>query len=483
MSAYKETIFLPKTAFAMKGDLAKREPDLVKYWQEINLYEKLRKKEGRKKFILHAGPPYANGHFHIGHAFNTILKDVVTKSYQMKGFDAPLVLGWDCHGLPIEWKIEEKYQKQKLTKDSVPVLEFRAECRAFAEHWIGVQKEEARRVGIIADFDQPYVTMNYSAEASITKELFKFLHNGGLVRGFKPVMWSVVEKTALADAEVEYQDRKSPAIYVGFPIVSPSFKELEGAHALIWTTTPWSIPGNRAIAYGEEIDYALIQAKVWGDMSVTKTVRTFIIAEELLHSVAESIHLEAYEIIAKFKGTDLKGSVAAHPLKGEGYDFDVPLLPGTHVTTEAGTGLVHIAPGHGLEDFELSKTFHIEVPETLDEAGVFYAKVPLFSGQHVFKVNPQVMEALHSHDCLIGQSELLHSYPHSWRSKSPLVYRATPQWFISMDENELRTHSLEAIESVTWYPKHSKNRIHARVEQAPDWCISGGVESSDVCAG
>ncbi|MGN6670888.1 MAG: isoleucine--tRNA ligase [Candidatus Nucleicultricaceae bacterium] len=472
MSAYKDTIFLPKTAFPMKGDLAKREPGLVDYWKTIDLYKKLRKKEGAKKFILHSGPPYANGHFHIGHAFNLILKDMVTKSYQMMGYDAPLVPGWDCHGLPIEWKIEEKYQKQKIAKESVPILEFRAECRAFASHWIGIQREETRRVGVIADFDHPYVTMDYKAEASITKELFKFLHNGGLVRGFKPVMWSVVEKTALADAEVEYHDRKSPAIYVAFPLVKSALKDVDGAKVVIWTTTPWSIPGNRAVAYGPDIDYVLVETQEWDEGSATKGVHKLIVAKVLLEQFARSIHLTGYKVLNTFKGESLKDSIAAHPLKGEGYDFDVPLYPGEHVTTDAGTGLVHTAPGHGLEDFELCKIHGIEVPATVDEAGVFYETVPVFAGEHVFKVNPHVIERIASHDLLLGQSELLHSYPHSWRSKSPLIYRATPQWFISMDVNHLRAASLSGIDQVTWYPKQSRNRIYSMVEQAPDWCIS-----------
>ena len=456
----------------MKGDLAKREPDLVNYWREIDLYKKLREKKASKKFILHSGPPYANGHFHIGHAFNLILKDMVTKSYQMMGYDAPLVPGWDCHGLPIEWKIEEKYQKQKVAKESVPILEFRSECRAFASHWIGVQREETRRVGVVADFDHPYVTMDYKAEASITKELFKFLNNGGLVRGFKPVMWSVVEKTALADAEVEYHDRKSPAIYVAFPLIKTALEELHGAKVVIWTTTPWSIPGNRAIAYGTDIEYVLIEAKGWNEQSVTKESHKLVVAKALLETFATSVHLTDYTVLKTFEGENLKGSIAAHPLRGEGYDFDVPLHPGEHVTIDAGTGLVHTAPGHGLEDFDLCKTFGIEVPATVDEAGVFYETVPVFAGEHVFKVNPHVIERIASHDLLIGQSELLHSYPHSWRSKSPLIYRATPQWFISMDVNHLRETSLRGIDQVTWYPKQSRNRIYSMVEQAPDWCIS-----------
>lgn len=473
MSIYKDTIFLPQTAFPMKGDLAKREPDLVHYWRHIDLYKKLRTQSAsRQKFILHSGPPYANGHFHIGHAFNTILKDVVTKSYQMKGYDAPFVPGWDCHGLPIEWKIEEKYQTKKIAKDSVPILEFRAECRAFAEHWISVQKEETRRVGIIADYDTPYVTMDFKSEAAIEEELFKFLDNGGLVRGFKPVMWSVVEKTALADAEVEYQDRKSPAIHVGFPLIKTSIRGAEGARVVIWTTTPWSLPGNRAVAYGADIDYVLLLPKTWGDESVSKSATPLIVAETLLESFVSATHLSSYEILKKFKGTALEGSVAAHPLRGQGYDFDVPLLPGSHVTTDAGTGLVHTAPGHGLEDFELSKLFDLEVPPTIDEAGVFYAQVPLFAGSHVFKANPLVLEALRTQDQLLGHAELLHSYPHSWRSKSPLIYRATPQWFISMEQNDLRAQCLKGIDTVRWYPKQSRNRMHAMVEGAPDWCIS-----------
>ncbi len=459
----KNTVFLPKTDFPMKAGLATREPEFLAYWDEIDLYQKLRdQSKGHEKFILHFGPPYANGHIHIGHALSETLKDVINKTYQMKGYDAPMVPGWDCHGLPIEWKIEEIYRAQGKNKDEVPVLEFRQECRTFADKWIPLQKSEFQRLGIVADWKNPYITMDFAAEARTVEQLGKFLLNGSLYRGLKPVMWSVVEKTALAEAEVEYKDHTSDSIFVSFPIVKPSVPALDGVRAVIWTTTPWTLPANRAIAYGQEFDYVVI------DVNSTR----YLIAVDLLDSVASAIGWEKYRVVHKISGADLSGSVAHHPLHGQGYDFDVPFLAGEHVTTDAGTGLVHTAPGHGVEDFELGKTHGIEVAQPVGPDGIYYYHVPLFAGKHVYKVNPAVIDAITNAGHMLHTAKIVHSYPHSWRSKAPLIFRATSQWFVSMDNTGLRDKALKAIDTVEWFPAQGRNRIHSMVEGRPDWCLS-----------
>lgn len=459
----KNTVFLPKTDFPMKAGLATREPEFLAYWNEIDLYQKLRdQSKGRPKFILHFGPPYANGNIHIGHALSETLKDVINKTYQMKGYDAPMVPGWDCHGLPIEWKVEETYRAQGKNKDEVPALEFRQECRAFADKWIPLQKSEFQRLGIIADWKNPYITMDFSAEARTVEQLGKFLLNGSLYRGLKPVMWSVVEKTALAEAEVEYKDHTSDSIFVSFPIVKPSTPALNDVRAVIWTTTPWTLPANRAIAYGEEFDYVII------DVNGTQ----YLLAADLLDSVASSIGWENHKVIHKLNGSELAGSIAHHPLHGQGYDFDVPFLAGDHVTTEAGTGLVHTAPGHGVEDFELGKTHGVEVAQPVGPDGIYYDHVPLFAGKHVYKVNPAVIEAITATGHMLHTTKIVHSYPHSWRSKAPLIFRATSQWFVSMDETGLRDKALKAIDTVEWFPAQGRNRIHSMVAGRPDWCLS-----------
>ncbi|HTH99002.1 MAG TPA: class I tRNA ligase family protein, partial [Stellaceae bacterium] len=442
---YRATVFLPQTGFPMKAELPKREPDLLARWQAIDLYGRMRKQsEGREKFILHDGPPYANGHLHIGHALNKILKDLVVRSQQMSGKNAVYVPGWDCHGLPIEWKIEEKYRAEKKNKDEVPIVEFRQECRAFAAEWIDIQRAEFKRLGGIGDWDHPYETMDFKAEAQIAREIGKFVMNGGLYRGAKPVMWSVVEKTALAEAEVEYHDHTSPTIFVRFPIHKGA-AALAGVSAVIWTTTPWTMPGNRAIAYGPEIDYVVMQVTQVGEGSLAKPGEKILVAEALAESVAASTGIQAWTKAASLKGTELAGAVAYHPFHGQGYDFNVPLLPGAHVTTEAGTGLVHTAPGHGEDDWELGTAYGIEVPQTVDADGSYYAHVPLFAGARVYTpygkpgdANPRVIQALIDAGALLAQSTVLHSYPHSWRSKAPLIFRNTPQWFISMSTNGLR---------------------------------------------
>lgn len=462
---YKNTVFLPKTDFAMKANLAKREPDFLKYWKTIDLYACLRRQsKDRKKFILHFGPPYANGHIHIGHALTETLKDIVNKTYQMLGYDAPMVPGWDCHGLPIEWKIEESYRDAGLNKDDVDLLEFRAECRAFAAKWIDVQREEFKRLGIVADWDNPYSTMDFKTEARIIEQLGDFLLNGSLYRGQKPVMWSVVEKTALAEAEVEYKDHTSDSIYVSFPVIETSLPILRNAVAVIWTTTPWTLPGNRAIAYGEDINYTVVKSN--------KHDHAFIIATPLVESVLAHLEIETYQTLGTLNGKSLSGTVCAHPLKGHGYDFPVPFLAGEHVTTEAGTGLVHTAPGHGLEDFEVGQKHGLEVPALVADDGRYYDHVPLFAGLHIFKANAKVMEAIKEAGCLLHATKLVHSYPHSWRSKAPLIYRTTAQWFVSMETTDLRAKALTAIEQVSWFPTQGKNRIRSMVEGRPDWCLS-----------
>ncbi|MGD9649354.1 MAG: isoleucine--tRNA ligase [Dongiaceae bacterium] len=459
---YKNTVFLPKTDFPMRANLGQREPAWLERWDKMALSRKLRESsKGQPKFVLHDGPPYANGNLHIGHALNKILKDVVNRSQRMQGKDVYYVPGWDCHGLPIEWKIEEKYRAAGKDKDEVPILEFRRECREFADHWLKVQREEFKRLGIEGDWDHPYSTMDFKAEAQIYREIGKFVVNGGLYKGTKAVLWSPVEKTALAEAEVEYQDHTSTTIYVGFPVLKSAQKDLIGAEAVIWTTTPWTMPGNRAIAYGEKISYVLIEAG-----------KKYIVAKELLENFLQNTKIENHKILKEFKGAELKGASAAHPLRGQGYDFDVPLLPADFVTTEQGTGLVHIAPGHGEDDCNLGIKFKIEVPETVQGDGTYYPHVPLFAGKHVYKVNDEVAEAINKAGHLLAKGKLTHSYPHSWRSKAPLIFRNTPQWFISMDTNKLREKALSAIEETEWFPPSGQNRIRSMVAERPDWCIS-----------
>jgi len=471
--SYKETIFLPKTTFPMKGNLPQNEPKRVESWNKQKLYASIREQsKGKKPYILHWGPPYANGHLHVGHAYNGILKDVVVKSHQLLGYDAPLVPGWDCHGLPIEWKVEEYYRKKGKNKEQVPTDQFRKECREYAEKWVNIQKEEFARLGICADFENPYVTMDFESEAAITGELLKLLNSKTLYRGFRPIMWSVVEKTALAEAEVEYQDHTSQSIYVCFPVQKTENKALENAHVVIWTTTPWSLPGNRAVAYGSEIEYSVIEIQTTTEQSACEQGQKLILANALLKDVLKQIGVEEYKTIAELKGADFAGTICAHPLANKGYDFDVPMLPGDHVTTDSGTGLVHTAPGHGPEDFELGGKYGLEVPETIDEGGKFFDHVPLFAGIHVYKSDQPVLEALQGEKRLLAHSKLKHSYPHSWRSKAPLIYRATPQWFIELDKTGLRDKAVKDIDTVEWFPKQSKNRIKGMVEGRPDWCIS-----------
>ena len=477
---YKSTVFLPRSDFPMKGNLPAREPEILERWRQMGLYHRLRENAaGRDKFILHDGPPYANGHLHIGHALNKILKDVINRSQQMLGLDAIYVPGWDCHGLPIEWKIEEKYRAAGKDKDEVPIDQFRRECREFAEQWIDIQREEFRRLGVEGDWDNPYTTMSPNAEAQIVREVGKFLMNGALYRGARPVLWSVVEKTALADAEVEYHDHRSTTAYARFPILTSPNPVLGGASVVIWTTTPWTIPGNRAIVYGPNFEYELVEVRKVADAARARVGEQLLIAVGLREAFATEAGIEHAVRVAAVNGRDLAGTVCRHPLRGRGYDFDVPLLPGDHVTLDQGTGLVHTAPGHGAEDFEIGVTHGLEVPETVGEDGRFLEHVPLFGGRRVLTADGEpgdadaaVVAALAEGDALLADGDLVHSYPHSWRSKAPLIFRNTPQWFISMSATGLREKSLAAIDATRWVPAAGRNRIYAMVENRPDWCVS-----------
>ena len=465
----KTQINLPKTIFSMKANLPVREPEILELWKKMDLYKELRSsRKGEEKFILHDGPPYANGNIHMGTALNKILKDIIVKFHQMDGKDSVYVPGWDCHGLPIEWKIEEQYKKNKKNKNEVPIIEFRKECRTFAEKWIEVHKEQFKRLGVVGDWENYYSTMSYDAEAQIVRELGKFLKEGSLYKGFKPVLWSTVEKTALADAEVEYQDHKSDTIYVSFPVKSSNLKVLEGSSVLIWTTTPWTIPANKALAYNDSLNYLIIEIIDDGDFKNQKIV----IAEELLDSVIKDCEIQNYKKLKSFKGRDFKKTICKHPFIDLGYDYDIPMLEARFVTTEQGTGIVHCAPSHGPDDFNLCLNNGIKAIETVDGDGKYTENVSLFKGIHIFKANPIVIEKLKEQKKLLKNGELVHSYPHSWRSKAPLVHRATPQWFISMESHNLRNKALKALDETTFYPSKGKERLKSMIETRPDWCVS-----------
>ncbi len=466
---YKDTVFLPATSFPMRGDLPKKEPAAVARWDAMGLWGKLRAAgKGRRPFILHDGPPYANGNIHIGTALNKILKDVVNRSRQMAGEDANYIPGWDCHGLPIEWKIEEEYRKAGKDKDAVPVLDFRAECRAYAAHWMKVHTEEFRRLGVEGDFADRYATMDFASEAAIAAELGRFLMNGSLYRGLRPVMWSPVEKTALAEAEVEYHDHTSTTIWVRFPVLSSPQADLVGADIVIWTTTPWTMPSNRGIAAGAEIDYALVEL----DDGRGKRDR-ILVAMPLLEDVAKAAGLGARHIVRVLKGADLAGTVCAHPLRGKGYDFDVPVLLADFVTTEQGTGFVHIAPSHGEDDFNLGRAHGLPMTEYVQDDGTYAPHVPLFAGVHVYKASESVSDAIAASGKLLARGKLVHSYPHSWRSKAPLIFRATPQWFIALDgPGQFRARALDAVAATNFVPATGRNRLASMTENRPDWCIS-----------
>ncbi len=477
---YKDTVFLPKTDFPMRGALPQKEPEILKKWQEMDLYGKMQDaSKDKEKFILHDGPPYANGNIHMGHALNKILKDVVVKSWQMMGYNAPYVPGWDCHGLPIEWKIEEQYREKGQDKDEVEPLKFRDECRQFAKKWVDIQCDQFKRLGVTGDWQNPYLTMHLPAEAQITREIHKFALNGGLYRGAKPVMWSVVEKTALAEAEVEYKEHKSVTIWIRFPVQSSNIAELKDADIVIWTTTPWTMPSNRAIAYGKDIDYTIYEVTEIAEGANAQIGDMIAVASTLAEGIKTQAKIENWEAVKDFKGADLKGTICHHPLNGKGYDFPVPLLEGDFVTDDAGTGFVHIAPGHGEDDFYLGTANGIEVTDNVTDDGKFREHVPLFAGEEVYTQdgklgggNFAVLREMAAAGKLLAKGSLRHEYPHSWRSKAPLIFRTTPQWFISMKENGLRDTALEEIAETRWVPEKGEARIRAMIEQRPDWCIS-----------
>jgi isoleucyl-tRNA synthetase len=517
---WSATLFLPKTEFPMKAGLPQREPELLKRWADMRLYDRHREEAmGREKFVLHDGPPYANGNIHIGTGLNKILKDVVTRSQSMMGKDSNYVPGWDCHGLPIEWKIEEEnYRAKGKTKpdlsDPAAMIAFRQECRSYAGHWLDVQREEFKRLGVMGDWDHPYTTMSFDAEATIARELMKFAMNGLLYRGSKPVMWSVVEKTALAEAEVEYREVTSHTIFVKFPIEHPlgplsvtvhgeeaeerptpeeieAFNDkvagLAGASVVIWTTTPWTIPGNRAIAFSPDIAYGLYEVVDAPANNWAKPGDKLVLADALAENVRSAARIENWRRTAD---VDPRGLIASHPLrqhpeaKGD-YAFPVPVLPGDFVTEESGTGFVHIAPGHGQDDFELGTKFGIKVPFTVDADGRYIDAVGIFAGRRVIDdkgaegdANATVIAALQEIGALIARGRLRHDYPHSWRSKKPVIFRNTPQWFIAMDEaiadgaETLRGRALLAISDTRWVPPQGENRIRGMIETRPDWVVS-----------
>jgi isoleucyl-tRNA synthetase len=541
---YSKTLFLPQTEFPMRAGLPQREPEILKRWNEIGLYDRLREAaSGRAKFVLHDGPPYANGNIHIGHALNKILKDVVTRSQQMLGFDSNYVPGWDCHGLPIEWKIEEENYRSKGKqkpdfRDSAAMVAFRKECRAYAGHWLNVQREEFKRLGIIGDWDHPYATMDYAAEAAIARELMKFAANGTLYRGSKPVMWSVVEKTALAEAEIEYEDYTSDTVWVKFPVTKIELEfdpqatakdieakrklenDLKGSSIVIWTTTPWTIPGNRAISFSLDINYGLYEVVEAPPNNWAKVGDKYLIADQLAEEVFRQAKIAAsgYKKLHDVVFDDGPASLVltcAHPLKKlGGYEFSVPLLVGDHVTADAGTGFVHTAPGHGREDFEVwtantqrlvKSGINPTIPYTVDENGALTEQAPGFLGKRVFTdkgdkgdANDAVIKALVDVGMIIARRPLKHQYPHSWRSKKPILFRNTPQWFIAMDKaitdkvssrlvpaskespefidhespDTLRNRALDAISVTQWVPPSGRNRINGMINSKPDWVIS-----------
>jgi isoleucyl-tRNA synthetase len=520
--SYKETLNLPKTDFPMRAGLPKREPGWLERWANIGVYEKLREKakaETRKPFTLHDGPPYANGHLHIGHALNKILKDMVVRSQQMMGFDARYIPGWDCHGLPIEWKIEEKYRSKGKDKDDVDVVEFRQECREFAAGWVDIQREEFKRLGITGNWDDPYLTMNFHAERVIAEEFQKFLMTGTLYQGSKPVMWSPVEKTALAEAEVEYHDHKSDMIWVKFPVVGLAGTEalvaeitggdesktaaaaqeigaeFTNTNVVIWTTTPWTIPQNRAVCFGPKIGYGLYRVTEAAEDNWAKVGEKYLVADALAEGIFGQARVNGYERLRDASPAVLESLTLKHPLRGvpngEGeWDYDVPLLPGDHVTEDAGTGFVHTAPSHGDDDYQIGVKFGLPMTYNILEDGSYRADLPLFGGKRILKpngkegdANKAVIEVLASGNLLMARGRLTHSYPHSWRSKAPVIYRNTPQWFAAIDRavgdgqdiygTTIRERALRSIdELVTWTPQKGRNRLHSMIEARPDWVLS-----------
>ncbi|PLK71945.1 isoleucine--tRNA ligase [Rhizobium sp. TH135] len=516
---YSKTLYLPETEFPMRAGLPQKEPEMAAKWKQMGLYKKLRASAaGREKFVLHDGPPYANGNIHIGHALNKVLKDVITRSFQMRGFDSNYVPGWDCHGLPIEWKIEEKYREKGKDKNEVPVNEFRKECREFAQGWINIQSDEFRRLGIEGDFDNPYTTMAFHSEARIAGELLKIAMSGQLYRGSKPIMWSVVERTALAEAEVEYAEVESDTIWVKFPVVRADLvafvddetidqelaavtdreNELKTASVVIWTTTPWTIPGNRAISYSSKIEYGLYEITDATNDFGPQPGEKLIFAKRLAEDAATKAKV-TFKLVCDVTAADLGAITCAHPLADLGYNFAVPMLDGDHVTDDAGTGFVHTAPSHGREDFEAwmanvraleARGIDVKIPFPVDDAGFYTEDAPGFGpsaeggAARVLDdngkkgdANKRVMDALIKANNLFARGRIKHEYPHSWRSKKPVIFRNTPQWFVYMDKDladgtTLRTRALSAIDQTRFVPSGGQNRLRAMIEQRPDWVLS-----------
>ena len=500
---YRDTVFLPETSFAMRAGLPQREPEWLARWERLGVYDRLRGAKDRAPFVLHDGPPYANGHLHIGHALNKVLKDMVVRSQQMMGRDARYVPGWDCHGLPIEWKIEEQYRAKGLNKDDVDIVDFRQECRRFAEGWIDVQRAEFKRLGITGKWDKPYLTMDYHAEAVIADEFMQFVMNGSLYQGSKPVMWSPVEKTALAEAEVEYHDHTSHQVWVRFPVMSSDasggsiFTKIK-TDVVIWTTTPWTIPQNRAISFGPGIGYGLYEV-IGRPADSTATIgQRLILADKLAEAVFAQAKLAGPEMVRRLcdvTADDLAAMVCAHPYRGiEGgageWDYDVPMLPGDHVTDDAGTGFVHTAPSHGDDDYQMGLKFGLAMTYNVEADGSYRADLPLFGGQHIIlpdgkegPANVSNIKALAGAGALFAKAKLKHSYPHSWRSKAPVIYRNTPQWFVAIDKpladgmgahgDTIRSRALTSInELVQWTPQTGRNRLYSMIEARPDWVLS-----------
>ena len=499
---YRDTVFLPETDFPMRAGLPQREPDWLARWARIGVYDRLREKAAlangtRQPFTLHDGPPYANGHLHIGHALNKILKDMVVRSQQMMGRDARYVPGWDCHGLPIEWKIEEQYRAKGLNKDDVDIVAFRQECRRFAEGWVDIQREEFKRLGVTGNWADPYLTMDYHAEAVIADEFMTFLMNGSLYQGSKPVMWSPVEKTALAEAEVEYHDHTSHQVWVPFRIASGGADLPEAARVLIWTTTPWTIPQNRAVAFNPEIAYGLYEVTGRPQDSSAIIGATYLVADKLASGVFAAAKLDDTMVrrLRDVPAGQLETLILAHPFAaiegGAGeWDYPVPMLPGDHVTDDAGTGFVHTAPSHGDDDYQLGLKFKLPMTYNVEPDGSYRADLPLFGGQHIIlpdgkegPANVSVIKQLAYTGALFAKAKLKHSYPHSWRSKAPLIYRNTPQWFVAIDKvlddgkgtygNTIRSRALTSIDQlVQWTPPTGRNRLHSMIEARPDWVLS-----------
>lgn len=480
MTDYKATLNLPKTKFPMKANLAQREPGILKQWQEDKLYEKIRAaRVGREKFVLHDGPPYANGDIHIGHAVNKVLKDIIVKSKTLAGYDAPYVPGWDCHGLPIEHQVEKKFGKAGVKLDHAA---FRQKCRSYAARQVEGQKKGFVRLGVLGEWDGPYLSMAYQYEADIIRSLGRIAENGYLVKGFKPVYWSVVGASALAEAEVEYQDKTSFSIDVAFPVVDVAALQQaigsavagdEGSNQtdvielVIWTTTPWTLPANQAVSVHPDFTYVLLECEVEG------RARRLILARDLLSSALTRMGVEAHTVVAEFTGEKLQGLLLQHPF----YQRQVPVILGDHVTTEAGTGAVHTAPDHGVDDFNVSARYDITTLNYIDDHGIYRDKVELFAGMHVYKVDEPIVELLTERGALLACSKITHSYPHCWRTKTPLIFRATPQWFISMSASgdgtqSLLEQALTEVKKVDWYPDWGQARMETMLGNSPDWCVS-----------